>query len=366
MKKLIRIGIALSLISVLFMTFINSNEKKESYEIVTWNNIYNEENLSFFYDNSNEKLLGSLKETYDIKIKEKGKSAEHVLEITKKINELVEISEVENTKETSAYAILKKSENEKVVSAKDMAIIIRDFLAIEEIYSRVGEFRSNSKEETRYYVIEYWDDKYNKWVMVDFIDNGYFANKGIPCSAMEVLQYEIEEFSYIGESKKENYLKSIKKNLASYTISLDNTISKLKSNSNLTYVYSDNDSIDLDFEGKFNDPTIYTKNKNLFNVKPKENSIGKDSKAYIILMKSNNISAEGEELKPGEIANDKLIIGGFSSGKIMDSYYLKLNDGEYELVNKYKEYNFKEGLNKIELSIDGKNTIATIEILRNL
>ena len=351
--------------------YINKDQKK-TYEVVKWENIYNESNLDFFYENNNEVLIESLDKTYSITelVKDENDRHELVLKLVRKVREIIEVDDVQDSNQHSAYGILTERGESRKVSQRDMAIVVRDFIISQGIPCRVGEFRSGTEKidkQTNYYIVEYWSDVYKKWIMIDFLDVGYFANKKIPCSAIEVLEYKIEDFSYIGNSEKKKYLNHINKSLESYTIAIDNTIARRKSNSYLTYLYKNQSSLSVEFKNKFIEPTIFTQNKALFNKAPENTQIGKDEKAYIILMKKYESlpSDSSQEENSIEIPNDKLTIGAFKDGKIMDSYYIRLNDGEYEGVEKYKEYNFIKGLNKIELSLDGINTIASVEILRN-
>lgn len=371
-RRIIRIFLLAFVLALGVYLYINSVETK-NYEVVAWDNIYNENNLDFFYEKKDQALIDALEKNYKISEKISGETDRHeiVLMLTEYVKEIVELGEVSDTNQNSAYTILGEKKESKKVSQKDMAVIVRDFVVSQDIPCRVGEFRSslkNIKTQSNYYVIEYWNNVHNKWVMVDFRDKGYFANKKVPCSAIEVLEYKIEDFSYIGNSSKNKYLKSIKNNLESYTISIDNTIEKKKSNTYLTYLYKEQSCLTLEFKNKFIEPTIYTQNKNLFNRPPKAKVDSVDNKAYLVLMKKYQDLPEVEEKDETskEIPNDKVTIGAFKDGSIMESYYLRINGGEFKQINKYEEYNFIEGENSIELSIDGENIVSTIKIQRNI
>lgn len=374
MKKNIRYIVFLVSLALIIMGYLYiKSDRVEIYKIEKWDNVYNEESLEFFYEDMREVLIESLDKTYNItKIIEKERSLhEKVLRITDIVKEVVEYDDVRDTNQKSAYAILSERGTSRKVSQKDMAIITRDFITTQGIKARVGEFRSGGKykeKESNYYIIEYWNEDFNKWVMVDFRDRGFFSNKKIPCSAIEVLQYKIEDFSYIGKSKRSTYLSNIKNSLESYTVAIDNTISQKKSNSYITYLYKDKSCLTMEFKGKFIEPTIFTENKELFNKEPNYKKQENDTKAYLIFMRLyDGVEVEKHENNDNslEIPNDKMTIGAFKNGKIIDEYYIKVNNGAFELVQKYKEYNFVKGKNTIELSLDGQNIVSTVEILRN-
>ena len=56
------------------------------------------------------------------------------------------------------------------------------------------------------------------------------------------------------------------------------------------------------------------------------------------------------------------VIGVFQNSVMVDDYYLKVNDEEWERVKRYKEIALKEGSNTISLSLDGKEIIREIAI----
>lgn len=104
----------------------------------------------------------------------------------------------------------------------------------------------------------------------------------------------------------------------------------------------------------------YIENEDLFNRSPEENQIAIDEKAYIILMKKEN---NKEENKDGsKVESEKYILGGFKDGKIMNTYYLRVNGEEFKEVNKYYELVLINGKNTLELSVDGENVMSSIEI----
>lgn len=366
-KRILKIFLLAAVLAFIFYYFI-INENNKKYYVITWDNIYNENNLRFFYEDNKDILISSLNKVYKVdQIVDSEKDIhEKVLKIIDLLHNIVEYDNVNDSNYNNAYTILQQGNTIKKVSQKDMAIIARDLILTQGIPCRIGEFRSEigpTKKEQNYYIVEYWNEEFNKWIMIDFMDRGYFINKKIPCSAIEVLEYKVEDFSYIGQSEKKEYLKHISGLLESYTIAIDNTIGRKMSNCLLTYLYKDTSNITLEFKGIFTEPTIFTQNKYLFSKNPYDKQIEQDEKAYLVIMKINDLQFSNSNNKSKDI-NDKVVIGAFKDGKIIDQYYLKINDGEYELVEKYKEYDFLDD-NNIQLSLDGITDIATIEILVN-
>ncbi|MGL5353603.1 MAG: hypothetical protein ACRDA5_09800, partial [Clostridium sp.] len=66
-----------------------------------------------------------------------------------------------------------------------------------------------------------------------------------------------------------------------------------------------------------------------------------------------------------EELTQKYIVGGFKDGRIMDKYFIKHNNGEFVNVKKYYELQLVSGSNTVELSLDGKNILSSIEIEYN-
>lgn len=157
--------------------------------------------------------------------------------------------------------------------------MLKDNYDLEEKINGV-DGQVNNKEKL-YYVVECWSKEYNKWVMIDFIDKGYFDNEGFPCSVMEVLENDIRNYNYTGSSNRRDYIPMLKKALYTYTINIDNTTDIKRSNSYITYI-KDKESIALKFKGNYIGPTIFTENKELINKNSIDSTVSKDEKAYLI------------------------------------------------------------------------------------
>ena len=362
MKKFknIIIGAIVICIIVGISIFISLQNGKNKFNIVEWDNLYNEKNIAFHFSESKNPKIKELNDRYKIKeaTSKEDTTIKKVLKAVEYVNNIVTFDDVPNSQGINAYDIIQEKGNSKKTSARDMAIITRDFLKCLDLDARVGEFRKstgNIKKQSNYYVVEYWSKSDNKWIMVDFIDYGYFENQGFLCSATELLGNDIRMLKYTGKSSQKDYMYKLKKSLESYTVAIDNTVEMKKSNSYITYIKG-TDSITLDFKGTYLKPTIYTEELELINKNPIDNIKEEDKKAYIILMKKDDKN-ETEESK-----EKALIVGAFKNGSIMNEYYIKENNGDYKLIKKYSDIVLKPGENTIELSIDGKNTVSKIVI----
>lgn len=362
-KIKIILGILL-LASAIVMSIMNAKTLK-GIDVVSWDNYYNENNIVFFYENPLDEDLKILDSTYKVNELVKGETSEidKVLKTVDILNSIVECDDVKETESRSGYKILLEKGKSKKVSKRDMAIIERDLLATTGLNARIGIFRRHNAQFVKnpeYYVVEYWSSKYNKWIMIDFLDRGYFLEGDNKLSAVEVLTKDIKRIAYLGKNSQKDYKNEIKEYLNSYSLPIDNTTSASKSNSYITYV-KDNNSVEIKLENKFLPPTIFTEELKLFEKSPFDKQIATDEKAYIILGKSSGKSNENSHSSKDENAI-RLVVGGFKDDKIMEKYYLNINDSGYEEVNRYKEIDLNQGITKIELSLDGINKISSIVI----
>ena len=283
-------GIILVIVIALFGGYYIKNNKKDKGIVVKeWNNLYNENNITLYYENINNNMkesLVNLNNTYnilEIVQKEEGE-LNKVLKTVDIVNSIVNYDDVANSRSTDAYNILKgKGENRKV-SFRDMAIISRDIILVSGYEARVGIFRNGAAEYSKnqqYYVVEYWSNEYNKWIMIDFRDKGYFKKEETPLSAIEIIDSSLKNIEYIGNTKEDKYKKSLKKYLESYHMAIENRLSITRSNSNLAYVKNEK-SIIVKLYNEYMPPTIFTTDATLFNNKPGIIAQEKDEKIYII------------------------------------------------------------------------------------
>ena len=356
MKKLLMISIVAVVLGGLGYGIYDSVKPKEKYEIKLWNNIYNGDSIALFYEEESDLRIEMLRALYNLDKIDKGDDEiNYILKVSEVASKVVTLDNVDDTKALNGYDIIRLIGEKRIVSAKDMAIIVRDFITSVGYDARIGEIRCSKKDEDKYdiyYIVEYYSNKYNKWIAVDIVDGGYFTFENTPCSGVELVEKGISQLKYIGKVSSEEYFSDKKDLFKSYTIMIDNTVDRVKSNSVITYITSKNE-ITLTYGDKALMPTIYTENRELFTKAPNAEGEVEDDKAYIILMKSEE---EGVE---------RFVVGGFKNGKIMDEYYVGRSNGTFEKVNEYFELELIKGKNMISISCDGVNEDARIEITYN-
>lgn len=334
--------------------FLNSNEKVK-LQVKSWDNIYNENNIKMYYGESDDKKIKQLDEVYGVQelVLDEESEINKVLKVIDIVNRIVEFDDVLNSQKVNGYDILHEKGELKKVSQIDMSIIARDLILSTGIKARNGEYKSTKGNS--YFVVEYWSNEYDKWIMIDFRDRGYITNKGVPCSSIEIINYPNKNMKYIGKVSSKQYIKELKKTSDTYSISIDNSVNKEKSNSYITYV-KDKKYIDINNNNQYIPPTIFTENEELFKVNPSSDKIGVDEKLYMILMKKEN-----EKDDSGSVTG-KYIVGGFKDSKIVDKYFIKHNNSEFISVKKYYDLELVEGNNTIEISLDGINVSGSIEL----
>lgn len=356
MKKLLMIIIVAVVLGGLGYGIYDSVKPKEKYEIKLWNNIYNGDSIALFYEEESDLRIEMLRALYNLDKIDKGDDEiNYILRVSEVASKVVTLDNVDDTKALNGYDIIRLIGEKRIVSAKDMAIIVRDFITSVGYDARIGEIRCSKKDEDKYdiyYIVEYYSNKYNKWIAVDIVDGGYFTFENTPCSGVELVEKGVSQLKYIGKVSSEEYFSDKKDLFKSYTIMIDNTVDRVKSNSVITYITSKNE-ITLTYGDKALMPTIYTENRELFTKAPNAEGEIEDDKAYIILMKSEE---EGVE---------RFVVGGFKNGKIMDEYYVGRSNGTFEKVNEYFELELIKGKNMISISCDGVNEDARIEITYN-
>lgn len=359
-KSFIRL-IVVGLIIALGIIFIFKINNKSEIIIKKWDNIYNENNVIFFYGDEDDEKIKILKQMYSIEEKLDGEKdkLKKAIKVSEILNEIITFDDISSSQGINGYDILKEKGDSKKASARDLGIIYRDFLESVGYTARLGVFKrtdTNFNKQKAYYVVEYWSKEDNKWIMIDFIDRGYFDEKGFPCSAMELLDTDIRNLNYTGNSNRSDYIPMLKKVLYTYTINIDNTTDVKKSNSYITYIKSEND-INIKFKGSYIPPTVFTQNKELMNRNPIDTTYIEDEKLYIILMKKQE-----EKEEPKQDKEENFIVGAFKNGKIVDEYYIRENNKEFKKVKKYSDLILSKGVNTIEISLDGENIESSIEI----
>ena len=361
-KNMIKIFLGfIIMICCVILTILNTFNHK-GIILKEFNNYYDENNIVFFYENSAAPKIKALNDEYKVKEKTASEKDElkKALSICKITSDIIDYDDIHDSEKNNGYDILKEKREAKSgkVSRRDYAVITRDLLCAAGINARVGYFRSADsqfKERTVYYVVEYWSRKYSKWIVLDCLDIGYFMNGDSKLSALEVLNGGIKEISYLGNTGQKDYKSKLRRYLDSYTIGIDNTIAQNKSNSYVCYVKNDK-ALEIKWCKSYAPPTIFTKSSLLFERSPYDDTVTKDTKAYLILCLSEDKDKEGTKTV--------LTIAGFQNGSIMNSYYIDVNNKGYKQINKYEKINIEKGVTSIKLSIDGKTEISSVKIDR--
>lgn len=373
MKKFIKKILILLIIAILFIIYFISLGKERGIRVVNWDNYYDGNSIEIFYEPIRKELgvnekLEKFERTYKVNTIVSSEKTEinKILKICEILYTIVDPDDIYKTKYLNGYDILLSKGDNKKVSERDAAIILRDLLLTIGYESRIGVFRKESPQfenNSEYYVVEYWSPEKNKWIMVDFIDKSIPMFKEEPLGSVELVGMKglgnIEFINIKGE-EIDGKIREIKKYISSYSIPIDNTLSRKRSNSCITYVSSDRD-VDFISNDMFLPPTIYTKNKELFDQSPFSRKKYNDEKAYLIFMKK----IPSEKSENDENNKYEFIIDSFKNGTTIKEYYLNINNAGFEKVHDHKEYILKEGINKIELSLGGKNIISSVEIIRD-
>ncbi|WP_194189987.1 hypothetical protein [Clostridium chrysemydis] len=374
-KKVILLLIIIGLVLFYFLSY----GKDRGLRIVKWNNFYEGKSIELFYEplrkslSLNEKLqrLGNLYKVSEIASKEDSE-INKVLKTTEILKTIISPDDVVNTKYVNGYDILRSKGESKKVSKRDSAIILRDLILNLGYESRIGVFRKENPQfetSSEYYVVEYWSPEFNKWVMVDYMSGTIPFNDKEPQGATDLLSSKgLSKVDFIDIKGEEGDMKirTFKKYLSSYSIPIDNTLNRKYSNSYISYVTSDKD-VDFIASGSYIPPTVFTKNKELLDKSPFGEKEKDDSKAYLIFMKKSFENKQEEKKSEDEKNKEKyeFIIDAFKNGSVIKDYYLNINGKGFEKIEDYKTYTFLEGVNTIELSLNGKDVESSVEIIRD-
>ncbi|HCW53790.1 MAG TPA: hypothetical protein DG753_08655 [Clostridium sp.] len=348
--------------------------------IKSWNNYYDEGNIVLFYESLNNQKNSKLNEKYQINdfVNSEQSEFDKVLKCTNIVKGLIEKDDVPETGLRSAFDILEKKTDSKKVNFKDAAIIARDIINCTGVKTRIGVFRKGGAQyenNCEYYVIEYWSTELNKWVMVDFLDQGYFLDGDNKLSAIEVLKCNLRRTPYLGNTSQQDYKNNINKYLDSYSVNIENSNANMRSNCIVTYVKND-EALEIKFKNKYPAPTIFTKQTQLFEKSPFNDLLKDDSKEYLLitvskLIEENKDKSDSDTLKTEtnsigdkkeKIIGDKIMISAFKNDKVLKSFYLSINGSEFEKIENYKERVLEKGTTKIDLSTDGSTVVSSVTI----
>lgn len=379
MKGILKKVILLLIIVGLVLFYFLSYGKDRGLRIVKWNNFYEGKSIELFYEplrkslSLNEKLLrlGNLYKVSEIASKEDSE-INKVLKTTEILKTIISPDDVVNTKYVNGYDILRSKGESKKVSKRDSAIILRDLILNLGYESRIGVFRKENPQfetSSEYYVVEYWSPKFNKWIMVDYMSGTIPFKDKEPQGSTDLLSSKgLSKVDFIDIKGEEGDMKirNFKKYLSSYSIPIDNTLNRKYSNSYICYVTSDKD-VDFIASGSYIPPTIFTKNKELLDKSPFGEKEKDDSKAYLIFMKKSFENKQEDNKSDDEKNKEKyeFVIDAFKNGSVIKDYYLNINGKGFEKIEDYKTYTFEEGVNTIELSLNGKDVESSVEIIRD-
>ena len=356
---LLKFILVIAIIAGLGFVYIKFFYGDKGLKITTWNNKYNENNIRFTYQESVPQSIKNLDSIYKISTQITANSSEisKALQAETFLKSIADIDNtVEETTKNNGYDIIKDMGGRKKLSERDMAIVQRDILIDLGFKVRIGELKKESpqfQKKPDYYVIEYWSKNYNKWVMLDFKDLGYFEKDDIPQSAMEVLDSKLDDLTYIGKSAQKTYKAQIQPYLQSYTVAIDNTLEQNNSKINLTYCTTKK-NLDLKVGNKFIGPTLFTDNRVLFDKSPDDKVTSTDYKAYIVLTK-----------KKDDNQDYTYTINAYKDNALINDFYIKINDDPVERISSGKDVTFDKGTYSIGLMLDGVNVVNNIVIVRD-
>ncbi|MBU5486540.1 transglutaminase-like domain-containing protein [Clostridium sp. MSJ-11] len=366
-KKTFKYIAAAILITCSFTFVACGNQKADKGVFVTkWDNYYEGSNIKFYYEGADNPNLQKLRTKYDLDevVKDSKDDFEKSIKLMNWVNSKMKYSKSSLSTKKDALTILKEAENNNTLSDKDFNIVYSQSAASLGIFARRGEFRvKNSQadgEDSYFKVCEVWSDKYNKWIMLDVVNNSFMESNGVPLSAIEVLNSQLAGVNTQGVKNKEKYIKKLKPYMYSYSIEIDNNIYGMpKSNSFITYINGEQ-LPEIRIEGDIIRPTIFVKNDTLFNKSPRiiqqEQNAQKDKMPTLIFSKNNS-----ENKKDGD---NEIILNGaaFMDSANIEGYYISIDNMEWMEVKSYFTFSLKEGENNIRFSLDGKKLIREVII----
>ena len=151
MKKLLMIIIVAVVLGGLGYGIYDSVKPKEKYEIKLWNNIYNGDSIALFYEEESDLRIEMLRALYNLdKIYKCDDEINYILKVSEAASKVVTLDNVDDTKALNGYDIIRLIGEKRIVSAKDMAIIVRDFITSVGYDARIGEIRCSKKDEDKY------------------------------------------------------------------------------------------------------------------------------------------------------------------------------------------------------------------------
>ncbi|NLP27186.1 MAG: transglutaminase domain-containing protein [Clostridia bacterium] len=361
-RKKTKVFLATILTSLLLLSGCSKERLKLTQEVTKWDNLYEGNNIHFYYEDFTNTQIEELNRLYKLKgtIGSQGDELERALKVSEWLHTKMEYNQGAISTKEDALEILNEKESSPKASDREFSIVFNQVCSALGIYGRIGVFRVKYAEIAKgrdyYRVNEIWSEKLNKWIMVDPSKGVYITKEDIPLSAMEIIESNLDNVEVKGIKDSKDYIKNFKDYTYSYTINIDNTIyGRKRSNSFITYL-PEGEMPELKLKQGYAPPTIYVNNRALFNISPKDEYVDdkSDKIPTMIIMKKVTEEDKGDD--------KTFVIGVFQNSVMVDDYYLKVNDEEWERVKRYKEIALKEGSNTISLSLDGKEIIREIAI----
>ncbi|MEG2290547.1 MAG: hypothetical protein RSA29_16920 [Clostridium sp.] len=359
-SKNLFIGVVVIIVSIFMFIYLGGDDGEKNYITMVnkWDNLYKGNNIKFYYMDEGEAEIIHLKSKCEIDkiVNEKDDEILKALDIEKWLKARCEISLTAMETKKNAEELLIEMGKGAVVSQKDYNTIMEELLTSVGVTVRVGEYRLNES----YSVIEIWDSKRMKWIMVDGFAGGYLECDGEPLSAIEVLNSDLKNLTLdTGEKKmslEKSHVKILNSSLGTYTIKVDNNkYDKSVINSYVTYVKEVED-IQVETDKGYIQPTIFVEDEVVFNISPciDEKEYKADEIPTMIFSK-RDMKEDGE----GYI---KFVLGTFMNSTMLRDFYIRINGGEYIKVDTYYSLSVETGNNLIEISVDGVNTVRSVII----
>jgi len=355
--------ITVALVAWNFKVRNDSSSKDIGLEVTKWGNFYDGNNIHFYYLNPQNEILSKLKTKYGLNklIDNKGDQFDNSIKIMKFINGKVKAQGTAMTSDKNALAIMEVAFNGDKISDSDYTTVYEECLASTGINVRRGVLRSTNKEvkgKSYFNVCEIWSNKYHKWIMIDGVSGCYMREKGIPLSAIEVINKGLNKVEIVNLKDTNVYIKNMASYYESYSISVDNNkYGELKSNSKITYLkYKQLPNIETK-EG-FIQPTIFVNKAQVFNTSPKVQYVntGKEKIPTLIFAK--------KDLKTDTKEVDNFTVGAFMNSYMIPNYFISVNGSDYIKVDTFFDLQIIKGTNSIKLSQDGKTLAREVVIVK--
>lgn len=359
------IGSIIVLSAIVLLIFRN-NLKGSSYDynvkVTNWENLYEGNNIHFYYLNKDDPKLIDLKNKYDFEqvVNEGSNEIEKTIALIKWLNRRAEVKPSAMEAKKSVDEMLMGLQSNKVISLQDYNIILEEALSSVGIIARTGELRTSNnlkiKNNSSYSVLEVWSKVHGKWVMVDGTIESFMSREGIPLSAVELVKSSTDGITVENVKEASKYLKGISQYLYTYTIKIDNSRGEqYKSNSFIEFV-KDKQYIQLETLKGYIQPTIFVMKDDVFNINPEivyqnDNS----DKIPNIIFAKRNIKDDTEDYV-------KFTVGAFINSYMVEDYYISINGKEYVPVKNYYDLSLPVGITSISISLDGKAPIRTVEL----